>query len=63
MIKFSRPAGKFRALFERITYRQWLIIAAAVSVLLGLLVYFSLSGVDSKAKDEAKVEMVKVVVA
>ena len=47
----------------RLTYKQWVALAAGVSCLLGILVYFSLSSVETAAKDTKPVELVKVVVA
>lgn len=47
----------------RLTYKQWVGLAAGVSCLLGVLVYFSLSSVETAAKETNQVEFVKVVVA
>ncbi|BAL83576.1 hypothetical protein SELR_18680 [Selenomonas ruminantium subsp. lactilytica TAM6421] len=47
----------------KLTYKQWVSLAVGVSCLLGILVYFSLSGVETAAKDTNQVELVKVVVA
>ncbi len=51
-----------RELSEKITYRHWLMIAGAASILLGVLVFFSLGG-SEKAKEAEPVNMVHVVVA
>ncbi|SHK62862.1 pilus assembly protein CpaB [Selenomonas ruminantium] len=48
---------------SKLTYKQWVSLAAGVSCLLGMLVYFSLSSVETAAKDSKQVEMVRVVVA
>lgn len=47
----------------KLTYKQWVSLAVGVSCLLGMLVYFSLSSVETAAKDGPQVEMTKVVVA
>ena len=47
----------------KLTYKQWVLLAVGVSCLLGILVYLSLSSVETAAKDTNQVEMVKVVVA
>lgn len=47
----------------RLTYKQWVGLAVGVSCLLGVLVYFSLSSVETAAKETNQVEFVKVVVA
>ena len=47
----------------KLTYRQWVSLAVFVSCVLGMLVYMSLSGVESSAKGTPQVELVKVVVA
>ena len=47
----------------KLTYKQWVSLAVGVSCLLGVLVYLSLSSVETAAKDSQQVEMVKVVVA
>lgn len=63
MMKLSNSSGKLQELLENVTYRQWVIAAVTVSCLMGLLVFFALSGADSDRKDAAKVQTVKVVVA
>lgn len=52
----------FERLSEKITYRHWIAIAAAASVLLGLLVFAGLSGSD-EAENAPPVNTVKIVVA
>ena len=47
----------------KLTYKQWVALAALASCLLGLLVYMSLSGTESAANEGPKTQMVKVVVA
>lgn len=47
----------------KLTYRQWVGLALGVSCLLGILVYFSLSSVETAAKETNQIELVKVVVA
>ena len=47
----------------KLTYKQWVMLAVGVSCLLGVLVYLSLSSVETAAKDTNQVELVKVVVA
>ena len=56
-------SGNFKDLLDKITYRQWVIMAVMFSCFMGLLVYFSLSGVDSNTKSAGKELKVKVVVA
>lgn len=48
---------------SKLTYKQWVSLAVGVSCLLGVLVYLSLSSVETAAQDSPRVEMVKVVVA
>ena len=48
---------------SKFTYRQWVSLAVFVSCMLGLLVYMSLSGTETSANNNPKVELVKVVVA
>lgn len=63
MMKLTNSSGKLKEMLERITYKQWVIAAVTVSCLMGVLVYFSLSGVDSDKRNTVKADMVKVVVA
>lgn len=63
MMKLSNSSRKLQELLENITYRQWVMAAVTVSCLMGLLVFFALSGSDSDQKTAAKVETVTVVVA
>ena len=57
--KFSKV---FKEALEKITYRHWIMLAGAASILLGVLVFFSLSGRET-AKEAEPVNMVHVVVA
>ncbi|MGM9581112.1 MAG: Flp pilus assembly protein CpaB [Anaerovibrio sp.] len=57
--KFSKV---FKEALEKITYRHWIMLAGAASVLLGVLVFFSLSGREA-AREAEPVNMVHVVVA
>lgn len=52
-------------LSEKLTYRHWLIIAGAVSCVLGLLVYFSLGSkeADKNLAQQEQKKMVRVLVA
>lgn len=43
--KFNRLLQRFN---EKLTYRHWLIVAGATSLLLGILVFFSLDGEEDK---------------
>ncbi len=52
----------FEGLSEKITYRHWIAIAAAASVILGLLVFAGLSGSD-EAENGPPANTVKIVVA
>ena len=63
MLKMPNSSGNFKDLLDKITYRQWVIMAVMFSCFMGLLVYFSLSGVDSNTKSAGKELKVKVVVA
>ena len=63
MMKLTDSSGKLKEMMEQVTYKQWVIAAVTVSCLMGVLVYFSLSGVDSAKRNTAKADMVKVVVA
>ena len=54
---------KKKLLDLKLTYKQWVSLAAFFSCLLGIVVYMSLSSAETAAKDSPKVEMVKVVVA
>lgn len=54
---------KKKLLDLKFTYKQWVSLAAFFSCLLGIVVYMSLSSVETAAKDSPKVELVKVVVA
>ena len=57
--KFSKV---FKEALEKITYRHWIMLAGAASILLGVLVFFSLSGREA-VKETESVNMVHVVVA
>ena len=63
MLKMPNSSGNFKDLLDKITYRQWVIMAVMFSCFMGLLVYFSLSGVDSDTKSAGKEMKVKVIVA
>ena len=57
--KFSKV---FKEALEKITYRHWIMLAGAAIILLGVLVFFSLSGREA-VKETESVNMVHVVVA
>ena len=63
MIKLPKLSASLKERFENITYRQWVIMAMAVSLIMGALVYLTLSDKSVEEKNTAKVDMVKVVVA
>ena len=48
---------------EKISYKYWIILAAGVSLLLGLMVFLNLGDKDSKPASPTGLEMVQVVVA
>ncbi len=54
---------KIREFLDKITYRQWVAAAAVVSCLLGLMVYFAISGSDEKTAEQPKTNLVQVVAA
>ncbi len=58
----EKIARFFEGLSEKITYRHWIAIAAASSVILGLLVFVGLSGSD-EAENGPPANTVRIVVA
>lgn len=56
-------AERIREFLDKITYRQWVIAAAVVSCLLGLMVYFAMSGSEDKPVAKAPSNLVQVVAA
>lgn len=54
---------KIREFIDKITYRQWVAAAAVVSCLLGLMVYFAISGPEEKQAEAPKTNLVQVVAA
>lgn len=54
---------RIHELLEKITYRQWGAIAAVVSCLLGLMVYFAISGSDDNRAEKNPSNLVQVVAA
>lgn len=63
MLKLAKPSGKIKDFIEKVSYGQWMAAAVCVSFLLGLIIYFSLSGLDEDKKNAANSNMVQVVVA
>lgn len=63
MPKLPEISGNLKDLLNKVTYRQWVIMAVLFSCLMGLLVYFSLSKEDSAAKNVEKAVTIQVVVA
>lgn len=39
-----KPMERIREFLDKITYRQWVVAAGVVSILLGLMVYLAMSG-------------------
>lgn len=62
MSKSANISKKFKALTEKITYRQWLLISAVISLTLGVLVFLSLNGQLSE-QDTQPANLTAVVVA
>lgn len=58
-----KPMERIREFLDKITYRQWVVAAAVVSVLLGLMVYFAMSGDDEKVVEKPQTNLVQVVAA
>ena len=63
MPKLPGVSGNWKGLLDRVTYRQWVVMAVLFSCFMGVLVYFSLSGEDSDTKKAEQAVMVQVVVA
>lgn len=63
MLKLAKPSGKIKDFIEKVSYGQWLAVAVCVSFLMGLIIYFSLSGLDEDKKNGAAPSTVMVVVA
>ena len=58
-----KPMERIREFLDKITYRQWVVAAGAVSILLGLMVYLAMSGDDQKAAEKPQTNLVQVVAA
>lgn len=58
-----KPMERIREFLDKITYRQWVVAAGVVSILLGLMVYFAMSGDDEKASEKPQTNLVQVVAA
>ena len=54
---------RIREFLDKITYRQWVVAAGVVSILLGLMVYLAMSGDDEKAAEKPQTNLVQVVAA
>ena len=54
---------RIREFLDKITYRQWVVAAGVVSILLGLMVYLAMSGDDQKAAEKPQTNLVQVVAA
>ena len=63
MANQMKPVERIREFLDKITYRQWVVAAGVVSVLLGLMVYFAMSGDDEKAAEKPQTNLVQVVAA
>lgn len=63
MANQMKPMERIREFLDKITYRQWVVAAGVVSVLLGLMVYFAMSGDDEKAAEKPQTNLVQVVAA
>lgn len=63
MANQMKPVERIREFLDKITYRQWGVAAGVVSILLGLMVYFAMSGDDEKAAEKPQTNLVQVVAA
>lgn len=63
MANQMKPVERIREFLGKITYRQWVVAAGVVSILLGLMVYFAMSGDDEKASEKPQTNLVQVVAA
>lgn len=63
MTNQMKPVERIREFLDKITYRQWVVAAGVVSILLGLMVYFAMSGDDEKAAEKPQTNLVQVVAA
>ena len=63
MANQMKPVERIREFLDKITYRQWVVAAGVVSILLGLMVYFAMSGDDEKAAKKPQTNLVQVVAA
>ena len=63
MANQMKPVERIREFLDKITYRQWVVAAGVVSILLGLMVYFAMSGDDEKATEKPQTNLVQVVAA
>lgn len=58
-----KPMERIREFLDKITYRQWVVAAGVVSILLGLMVYLAMSGDDERAAEKPQTNLVQVVAA
>lgn len=58
-----KPMERIREFLDKITYRQWVVAAGVVSILLGLMIYLAMSGDDQKAAEKPQTNLVQVVAA
>lgn len=58
-----KPMERIREFLDKITYRQWVVAAGVVSILLGLMVYLAMSGDDEKVAEKPQTNLVQVVAA
>lgn len=58
-----KPMERIREFLDKITYRQWVVAAGVVSILLGLMVYLAMSGDDEKAAEKPQTNLVQVIAA
>ena len=63
MANQMKPVERIREFLDKITYRQWVVAAGVVSILLGLMVYLAMSGDDQKAAEKPQTNLVQVVAA
>lgn len=63
MANQMKPVERIREFLDKITYCQWVVAAGVVSILLGLMVYFAMSGDDEKAAEKPQTNLVQVVAA
>lgn len=63
MANQMKPVERIREFLDKITYRQWVVAAGVVSILLGLMVYLAMSGDDEKVAEKPQTNLVQVVAA